>query len=113
MIGRTNAIGGSKWKYASGTLSLSGEYDTVVRATVSGLGFKPRVVIAAFGRTNVSVGVLNEDDVLVFDAFLSTIHAEYGVRPSWGSSEFSSNDNGFSLKIIKSAGTANWYAWGY
>lgn len=120
-VGRTNVAIGKVWKYASGTIS---DIDTTNSAsprtiTASGLGFKPRMVVAANSTVtncdDISVGMLDANDSVVVRAFLSTLNAKYGESDSIysGDNSFTVTNDGFSMTIIQHLSAITWHAWGY
>lgn len=123
-VGRTNVAIGKVWKYASGTISDDDttKSDSPRTITASGLGFKPRMVVAAKSANStvticddISVGMLDANDSVVVRAFLSTLNAKYGESDSIyrGDNSFTVTNDGFSMTIIQHQSAITWHAWGY
>lgn len=123
-VGRTNVAIGKVWKYASGTIGFTDttNADSPKTFTVSGLGFKPRMVVAVTGTNStvtncndISVGMLDANDSVVVRTFLSTLNAKYGESGSiyMGDNGFTVTNDGFSMNIIQHLSDVTWRAWGY
>ena len=60
----------------------------------------------------MSVGMLDDNDSVVFAGYASTSEAKYGSGSGSGHSGFTPNDSGLSMNAIPK-GIFYWRAWGY